>query len=81
MRDTINIKTKYKKRERYPATFKELPLTGVLPRRDSKIRGAIMRMAKTNVILKGPVNKFFPRGQKLRWEAAVIGKLKRKYEC
>ena len=38
----MNIKTKYKKRERYPDTFGELALTGVLPSRDSKIRGAIM---------------------------------------
>ena len=56
----MNIKTKYKKRERYPDTFGELPLTGVLPSRDSKIRGAIVRMAKTNAILKCPVNKLFP---------------------
>ena len=56
----MNIKTKYKKKERYPDTFGELPLTGVLPSRDSEVRGAIVRMAKTNAILKCPVNKFFP---------------------
>ena len=33
-----------------------LPLTGVLPSRDSEIRGAIMWIAKANVILKPPVN-------------------------
>ena len=54
------MKTKYKKRESYPDTFGELPLTGVLPSRDSEIRGAIVRIAKTNVILKRPVNKLFP---------------------
>ena len=60
MSGTTNIKTKYKKTKRYPDTFGELPLTGVLPSRDSKIRGAIVRMAKTNAIPKRPVNKLFP---------------------
>ena len=32
---------------------------GVLPSRDSEIRGAIVRIAKTNSILKRPVNKLF----------------------
>ena len=31
-------------------------VTGVLPSRDSEIREAIVIMAKTNVILKRPVN-------------------------
>ena len=44
------IKTKYKKREKYPDTFGELPLTGLLPSRDSEIRGATVRIAKTNTI-------------------------------
>ena len=35
-------------------------VTGVLPSRDSEIRGAIVRIAKTNTILKRPVNKLFP---------------------
>ena len=56
----MNIKTKYKKRERYPDTFGELPLTEVLRSRDSEIRGAIVRMAKINSILKRPINKLFP---------------------
>ena len=70
-------------------------LTGVLPSRDSEIRGAIAGIAKTNAILKHPVNKLFPientyqgtnqtgmaRQQKLRREAAVIGGVKRKCEC
>ena len=69
-------------------------VTGVLTRRDSEIRGAIVRMAKTNTILKRPVNKLFTvkniyhdtnqtdkaREQKLRREAFVTGELKRKYE-
>ena len=54
-----------------------------------------MRIKKANAILKRPVNKLFPteytyhgtnqtdeaREQKLRWEAAVIHELKRKYDC
>ena len=32
---------------------------GVSPSRDSEIRGAIVRIAKTNSILKRPVNKLF----------------------
>ena len=57
----MNIKTKYKKVKRCPNTFRELLLTGVLPSRDSEIRGAIVRIAKTNTILKCPVNKHFPK--------------------
>ena len=34
-------------------------ITRVLPSRDSEIRGAIVRIAKTNTILKRPVNKLF----------------------
>ena len=30
---------------------------GVLPSRDSEIRGAAVRIAKTNTILKRPINK------------------------
>ena len=69
-------------------------VTGVLPSRDSEIKEAIVRIVKTNKILKRPVNKLFTventyydtnqtnkaREQKLRREAAVIGELKRKYE-
>ena len=93
--DTANIKTKYKKTKRYPDTFGELSLTGVLPSRDSEIRGAIARIANINAVLKGLVNKIFPientyqdtnqtgttRQQNVRQESAVTGKLKRKYEC
>ena len=67
---------------------------GVLPSRDSKIRGAIVRIVKTNTMLKRPVNNLFTventypdtnqtdkaREQKFRREAAVVGKQKRKYE-
>ena len=35
-------------------------VTGVLPSRDSEIKGAIVRIKKTNAILKRPVNKLFP---------------------
>ena len=34
-------------------------VTRVLPSRDSEIRGAIVRIAKINTILKCPVNKLF----------------------
>ena len=54
-----------------------------------------MRIKKVNSILKRPVNELFPieyiyhhtnqtdkaREQKLRWKAAVIDELKRKYDC
>ena len=52
-----------------------------------------MRIAKTNVILKRPVNKLFltensyQESTKQVWqgnkkqEAAVVGELKRKHEC
>ena len=69
-------------------------VTMLLSSRDSEI-GGIIRIAKTNAILKRPVNKLFPventyhntnqrdkaRGQKLANEAARISKQKRKYEC
>ena len=54
------------------------------------MRGAIVRIAKSNTFLKHSVNKLFTvdtdetnktKEQKLRREAAVIGDLKRKYEC
>ena len=35
-------------------------VTEVLPSRDSEIKGAIVRIEKTNAILKRPVNKLFP---------------------
>ena len=34
-------------------------VTGVLPSRDSEIGGAIVRMVKTDTILKHPLNKLF----------------------
>ena len=46
--------------KRYPDTFGELALTGVLPSRDSEIRMAIVRVEKTNAVLKRSVNKLFP---------------------
>ena len=52
-------KLNIKKRERYPDTFGELALTGVLPSRDSEIRRAMVSIAKTNIILKDLVNKLF----------------------
>ena len=63
-------------------------VTGVLPSRDSEIRGAIVRIAKTNTILKCPVNKLFkventyndtnqidePGDQKFTARSILIGK-------
>ena len=44
--------------EKVPRHFWRIAIvTGVLPNRDSEIRGAIMRIGKTNTILKRPVNK------------------------
>ena len=55
----MNIKIQYKKVKRNPDNFRELPLTGVLPRHDSEIREAIVGNANTNTILKRPINKHF----------------------
>ena len=44
--------------KRCPYTF--AIVTGALTSRDSEIEGAIVRIAKTNAILKHPVNKLFP---------------------
>ena len=68
---------------------------GVLPSRNSEIKGAIVTMAKTYTMIKRPVNKVFTvkntyhdtnqadkaREQKIRQEAAVIAELNMKYEC
>ena len=82
--------------KRSPDTFWKIAIvTGMLHSRDSKIKGAIVRIKKTNAKFKRPINKLFPseytyhdknqtdkaKEQKLRREAAVIGDLKRKYEC
>ena len=82
--------------EKVPRYFWRIAIiTRVLPSRDSEIKEARVRIAKTNEILKRPINKLFPientyhdfnqtekeREQKLRREAAVIGELKRKNEC
>ena len=60
-------------------------VAGVLPSRDSEIRGAIVKIAETNTILKRAINKLFTtentydtnqtdkaREQKLRRKAAVL---------
>ena len=47
--------------EKVPKHFWKISiLIRVLPSRDSEIRGAIVRITKTNTILKRPVNKLFP---------------------
>ena len=63
-------------------------VTGVLSSKNSERKGAMVRIKKTNAIHKRPVNKLFlidytyqdtnqtdSREQKLRLEAALIGKL------
>ena len=46
--------------EKVPRHFWRIAIvTRVLPSRNSEIRGAIVRIAKTNTILKRPVNKLF----------------------
>ena len=40
--------------------WKIVIVTEVLPSRDSGIKGAIVRIKKTNAILKRPMNKLFP---------------------
>ena len=82
--------------EKVPRHFWKIAIViWVLPSRDSKIKGAIVRIVKTNAILKGPVNKICTventchdtsgtdetREQKLGREAAVIDEVKRKCEC
>ena len=72
--------------EKVPWRFCKISIVaGVLPSRDSEIKGAIVKILMTNAILKLPVNKLFPikytyhgtnqidkaREQKLQWEAAV----------
>ena len=69
-----------------PRRFSRIAIvTGVLPSRDSEIRGAIVRMTKTNTIIRRLINKLFTvkntyhdtnqtdkaREQKLKREAAV----------
>ena len=46
--------------EKVPRDFWRIAIvTRVLPSRDSEVRGAIVRIAKTNTILKCPVKKLF----------------------
>ena len=46
--------------EKVPAYFWRIAIvTQVLPSRDSETRGVVVRIAKTNTILKRPVNKLF----------------------
>ena len=46
--------------EKVPRHFSRIAIvTGVLPSRDSEIRGAIVKIAKIKTILKRPINKFF----------------------
>ena len=68
---------------------------GITYSRDSEIRAAIARIAKTNTIPKRSLNKLFTventyndtnqtgeaMGQKLRREEGVIEKQRMKYEC
>ena len=82
--------------EMVPGHFWRIAIvTEILPNRDSEMRGATVRMTKTNMNLKRPVNNFFTvkntyhntnqadktSEQKLWREAAVIIELKMKNEC
>ena len=82
--------------EKVPRHFWRIAIvTGVLPSRDSEKAGPIVRIVNTNATLKHPINKLFSfentyhdtnqtdkaREQKLRQDTAIIGELKRKYEC
>ena len=82
--------------EKVPRHFWRIAIvTGVLPSKDSEVRRAIVKFAKINAVLKRPINTVFTiestfldtnqtkkaMEQKFRREAAVIGELKRKYEC
>ena len=82
--------------EMVPGHFWRIAIvTEILPNRDSEMRGATVRMTKTNMNLKRPVNNFFTvkntyhntnqadktSEQKLWQEAAVIIELKMKNEC
>ena len=82
--------------EMVPRHFRRIFMViGVLPSRNSEIKGAIVTMAKTYTVIKRPVNKVFTvkntyhdtnqadkaREQKIRQEAAVIAELNMKYEC
>ena len=80
--------------KRCPETFEECNM-GYYLVEILKQKGETLRNKKANAILKRPVNKLFPieytykdtnqtdkaKEQKLRWEAPVIGELKRKYKC
>ena len=47
--------------EKVPEQFWRIAIvTGVLPSKDSETKGAIVRIKKTNAILKRPVSKLFP---------------------
>ena len=64
---------------------------------NTQVRGALVRIAKTNAIRKRPIKKLFiventyrdsdtnqtdkAKGQKVRREAAVTGELTMNYEC
>ena len=82
--------------KRYLDSFWELPqeqgyyLVEILTQ-----KGVIVRIKNSNAILKHPVKNLFriehtyhdtnqtdkTREQKLKWEPAVIGEVKRRYEC
>ena len=82
--------------KRYPDIFGELPQEqGYYVVEILTQKGVIVRIKKANAILKHPVKNLFrvehtyhdtnqtdkEREQKLKWEPAVIGELKGKYEC
>ena len=101
MSDTTNIKIKYELLNNYVALnydgkvsrhfWRIAIVTGVLPSRDSEIKGVLWRLMQflnVSFILKMYENTYHDthktdkaRQQMLRLEAAVIDELKTKYEC
>ena len=82
--------------EKVPRHFWRVAIvTWLLSSKDSEKSGEILRIEKKNTILKLPGNNFVTventyhdtnqtdkaREQKLRQDTAIIGELKRKYEC
>ena len=74
--------------EKVPRHFRRITIVrGILPSGDFEIRGAIVRITKSNTILKRPVNKLFTventyhnTDQTNKAREDVTDELKKKYE-
>ena len=58
--DITIIKVKYKKYEKVPRHSSRIAINRVLHCKDFEIRGAIVRFAKINAMLKRSANRLFP---------------------